>query len=63
MLGKDLGELAKRIPKACGSWSVNRTRDFVAAQAKARKVAASPRSTVPDLTAALTNLKRYWVDA
>lgn len=60
ILARDLGLMARKIPKAYQDWSVNRVREFVAAQKKAIKLAAGKNSSVPDLTSAMTNLKRYW---
>jgi hypothetical protein len=59
-LAHELGSLARKAPPGCMDWSVQRTDNFRGAVARAVKVAGAKRSTVPELTSALNNLRSFW---
>lgn len=54
-----LGELCNKVPRSVRDGSVNLTREWKAERAKAMKVAGSSRSSVNELTAAISSMGRF----
>lgn len=55
----DLGQLCKKVPPSIASGSVQRTHEWMAAQKVALALAKNSRATVPQLTAAISNMRRF----
>lgn len=58
-LSLTLGRLCARVPPSIRDGSVNLVREWRATRAAASKVAGNSRSSVHDLTAAISNMQRY----
>jgi hypothetical protein len=54
-----LGGLCNRIPPSINSASIDKVREWRSARDKAAKVAASKRSSISDLTAAISSMQRF----
>jgi hypothetical protein len=59
----DLGALINKVPPQIMSAGIERTREWRAARDAAAKIAASSRSSIPDLTRAITSMARFSVSA
>jgi len=58
-LALELGRLLTKPPASVVNGSVQKVREWQAARARAAKVAGSSRSSVPELTAAINNMRRF----
>jgi hypothetical protein len=58
-LALQLGRLIARCPPGIANGSINATREWVAARKQAAATAKSTRSSVQDLTAAISNMERF----
>lgn len=55
-----LGRLAHRVPECVRNGSIQKTREWVTVQKQAIALCANTRASVPQLTACLANLKRFY---
>lgn len=55
----DLGKLINKVPAHIMGAGIERTREWVAARDAAAKIAGSSRSSIPDLTRAITSMERF----
>lgn len=55
----ELGRLCMRVPPVVQSGSIEKTREWVAAQKVGLALAKNARASVPQLTAAIANMRRF----
>jgi hypothetical protein len=55
----ELGRLCHKVPPSISQGSIEKTRDWVAAQQRALKVVNSKRSSIAAITAELVNMRKY----
>ena len=55
----NLGKLINKVPIHIMAAGIERTREWVAARDAAAKIANNSRSSIPDLTRAITNMQRF----
>lgn len=55
----ELGRLCQKCPASVASGSINLTRNWVAAQKQARKIVANSRSSVAELSSAISNMMSF----
>lgn len=55
----DLGRMINKVPPHIMAAGIERTREWVAARDAAAKIAASSRSSIPDLTRAIASMNRF----
>lgn len=58
-LAMQLRTLCLRIPQTIRDGSINKVREWQVARTAALKVAASSRSSVPELTSQISNMQRF----
>jgi hypothetical protein len=56
---RELGDLINKVPPLIMSSGIERTREWRTAREAAAKIAGNSRSSVNDLTRAITNMKRF----